>query len=155
VVSDWGAVKDRTKAFDAGEDLEMPYSGDKHIASVMDAVGSGKLREEKIDECCKRLLALIDRLCGIDAPIPDLDAHHLLARREAEESAVLLKNDDNLLPIKEGQKLCVIGDLAKKHPVGGSSENLPLHSTIVIAGEQLKVNLPQWYFTPGKEPSED
>ena len=123
VMSDWSAMKDRAKAFEAGEDLEMPHSGDKHIASVMAAVKEGRLSEEKIDECCTRLLRLIDRVYGIEAPQPDLDAHHLLARTEAEESAVLLKNDGNILPLKQGQNICIIGDLARKHPVGGGGSS--------------------------------
>ncbi len=123
VMSDWSAVKDRVKAFAAGEDLEMPYSGEKHIEEVLTAVREGRLREETIDESCLRLLRLIDRFDGVCAPQADLTAHHALAMREAEESAVLLKNAGNLLPIRKGQRLCVIGELARKHPVGGGGSS--------------------------------
>ena len=43
----------------------------------------------------------------------DVEGHHALARKAAEESVVLLKNSNNILPLKPGTKVAVIGDFAK------------------------------------------
>ena len=147
VVSDLSAVKDRAKAFCAGEDLEMPCSGEKHIPAVLEAVQKGGLSEEQIDRCCRRILKLIDEYSGRKAETPDLDAHHTLARREAEESAVLLKNQEGILPLQPGQRICVIGDLAKKHPVGGggSSAVTPYRTESLCDGLDAEGVSYQWY----------
>ncbi|MCU1496070.1 MAG: glycoside hydrolase family 3 domain protein [Acidimicrobiales bacterium] len=116
VVSDWGAVEDPVAAVAAGLDLEMPSTGGASAAGIAAAVGSGSLDEALLDLAVSHVLHLVDRsLPAFDAPDTcDEDANHALARRAAAECAVLLKNDDDLLPllVPEG-RIAVIGEFAR------------------------------------------
>jgi hypothetical protein len=62
IVTDWGALNDRLKAFEAGLDLEMPSSAGYFDPAVIAAVQSGVLPEACIDACVDRLLELVFRL---------------------------------------------------------------------------------------------
>ena len=53
----------------------------------------------------------------------DYDAHHVLARIAAEQSAVLLKNEDQILPLKEEQKIAIVGDMAKNMRFQGAGSS--------------------------------
>ena len=102
VVSDWGAVHDRVAALAAGLDLEMPPNLGVSDAAIVTAVGSGRLDERVLDTAVARVLQLVDRATANPKPPPvvDADAHHALARSAAAECAVLLKNQDRLLPLR-------------------------------------------------------
>lgn len=135
VVSDWnsigemvnhGVARDKSEAaelaINAGSDIDM--EGLAYISSLKELVESGKVEETTIDESVKRVLRLKYRLGLFDDPYKYFDE-----KREAEEvlkeeylntsediarkSIVLLKNEGNLLPLKESQKVGVIGPLAK------------------------------------------
>ncbi|NUT38729.1 MAG: beta-glucosidase [Thermoactinospora sp.] len=124
VMSDWGAVNDRVAALEAGLDLEMPPTGtDDEIA---DAVRSGRLDEKVLDQSVDRLVRLAERVSTrqrFDGW--DTGAHHELAREAARASAVLLKNDGDVLPLTGG--FCVVGELARtpRYQGGGSSHVVP------------------------------
>jgi beta-glucosidase len=116
VVSDWGAVHDRVAALKGGLDLEMPPNLGVSDAAIVAAVGDGSLDESILDESVSRVLHLVDRsqpALREDASF-DPDDHHALARRAARESAVLLKNDGNVLPLEpeSGSTVAVIGEFA-------------------------------------------
>ncbi len=129
VVTDWGALNDRVQAFEAGLDLEMPGSRGHFDATVVAAIRSGALAEARLDESVDRLLDLI--FAATEQRRPgyryDVDAHHRLAQRIAAESAVLLKNEGAILPLKRGQTLAVIGALAQtpRYQGAGSSHINP------------------------------
>ncbi len=125
VISDWGGMGDRVKAFEAGLDLEMPGVVGLFDADVLAAVEKGGLAEERIDECVDRLLEMVDA-ADKNKKINftyDVESHHQLARKIAAHSAVLLKNQDGILPIQSYQKIAVIGALAKfpRYQGAGSS----------------------------------
>lgn len=128
VVSDWGAVNDRVQGIKAGNDLEMPTSGGYNSGKLYDAVLSGELDEADLDKAVDRLLDLIfkskESLCNYTY---DKDAHHKIARKVAGESMVLLKNDDDFLPLSNDKKLGVIGELARapRYQGAGSSNICP------------------------------
>jgi beta-glucosidase len=137
VMSDWGAVNDRLLGVSAGLDLEMPYIGPYHDHQIERAVAAGTLREEDVDRCAARVVALVERAKARE-PVPyDANAHHLLARSAAAQSAVLLKNEDRLLPLKSGASVAVLGALAKepRYQGAGSSKVQPL--TIESPYEEL------------------
>ena len=125
VVSDWGAIKDRVEALKAGLDLEMPGTGDDGTAAIIDAVRAGRIDASLVERSAARLAALAARTAQPeDAPRTfDADAHHALARRAAAASVVLLRNEHDTLPLRGGQRIAVLGELAE-HPQyqgGGSS----------------------------------
>jgi beta-glucosidase len=132
VVSDWGAVNEKEKALAAGLDLEMPGRPEDSTARIVKLVQNGTLAEEVIDEAAGRVLRLIFQGAERRQPgaIFDQDAHHALARRAAAESMVLLKNEDQVLPLRTeaGTSLAIIGRFAKspRYQGAGSAKVNPL-----------------------------
>ena len=150
IVTDWGAMNDRVKAFEAGLDLEMPGSQQGYFdAMVVAAVHSGELSEERINESVDRLLDLI--LASAARIKSDyrysIEDHHLLAKKIAAHSAVLLQNEGNILPIPKGKKIALIGALAKesRYQGAGSSHINPTKLSSVIDGFNA-VGLEYTYF---------
>jgi beta-glucosidase len=141
VVSDWGAVHDRVAALRAGLDLEMPPHLGVSDAAVVDAVRSGELDEAVLDTSVRRVLQLVDRsqpaLAG-DVEV-DLDTHHALARRAAHESAVLLRNDGGVLPLRPvaGETLAVIGEFARTPRYQGAGSSLVNPTRVDVALDEL------------------
>ena len=129
VVTDWGAANDRVKGIQNGLDLEMPSSGGINDEKVLRALSTGELSEADLDQAIMRNVAV--SLLGEDVQESqvslDLQAHHNLARRAAIEGTVLLKNDDQLLPLKSNQSVAVIGAFAKhpRYQGAGSSQVNP------------------------------
>lgn len=132
VVSDWGGDNDRVAALKASSDLEMPTSGGETDAEVIAAVKEGRIAESYVDESVDRLLEMIlkasENLKKASREF-DKDAHHLTAQKVAEESIVLLKNNDHLLPLAAKTKVAIVGDFAKdaRYQGAGSSVVNPLH----------------------------
>lgn len=132
VVTDWGAMNDRIKAFRAGCDLEMPNSCGMFDAEVKQAVEEGRLAEEDIDACAERIIRLARKAQETRRKIPggytfDAEAHHELAKKIAAESAVLLKNDGKLLPLQKTAKIALCGAMAEtvRYQGAGSSHINP------------------------------
>jgi len=129
VVSDWGAVDERVEGIKAGLDLEMPSSYGIGDQKIIEAVKIGKLDEKELDQTVERLLKIIFK--AVDSrnrgTTYDKQAHHKLARKIAGESMVLLKNQDNILPLKKEGTIAIIGAFAKKprYQGGGSSHVNP------------------------------
>jgi beta-glucosidase len=125
VVSDWGATNDRVAGVTNGLDLEMPGSGGANDRRVAAAVEAGELEEFALDKVVARNVAV--SLLGADltagSHAVDLDAHHDLARRAAAESAVLLKNTGDLLPLATSGRLAVIGAFAKQPRFQGTGSS--------------------------------
>lgn len=133
VVSDWAAIEqlrsqgvaaDRKeaaeKAFNAGVEMDMMNRCyDAHLAAL---VREGKVSQEKLDEAVRRVLRLKFRLGLFERPYtPEseetdrflLPASLAVAERLAEESMVLLKNENNTLPLKAARRIAVIGPMAQ------------------------------------------
>lgn len=123
VMSDWGAVNERVAGLKAGLELEMPSSGGINDQEIVKAVKDGSLDEAVLDQAVERLLHIIFRYADHrENQEFTLDADHALAKRIAEESMVLLKND-SVLPLTEKEKVVFIGEFAAKprYQGGGSS----------------------------------
>ncbi|KAA0108539.1 beta-glucosidase [Mycolicibacterium sp. P9-22] len=128
VISDWGAVRDRVAAVNAGLDLEMPATNGVTDADVVAAVEAGTLDATVVARAAERVTTLAARVTenrGSAAPF-DVDAHHDLAREAAARSIVLLKNDGDLLPLAPSS-VAVIGGfaVAPRYQGGGSSHVNP------------------------------
>lgn len=124
VVSDWGAVNERVEGLKAGLDLEMPSSHGTTDAQIVQAVKENRLSEDILDQSVERILSAIYRFDDnrLDKTF-DKEKDHKLAVKILEESAVLLKNVNNVLPLNTKQKIAFIGEYAQKprYQGGGSS----------------------------------
>ena len=129
VVSDWGAINDRVEGVKAGNDLEMPGNKGINDRNIVKAVKEGRLSEEDLDKVVLRMIrfAFEGAALKVDNAPQKLDEHHLIARKAAAGSAVLLKNDDKILPLKGTEKIAVVGELAKtlRYQGAGSSHINP------------------------------
>ena len=129
VVTDWGAMNDRIEGFRAGCDLNMPGGSDYMEKEVLAAVKAGTLPESCVDDSARRVLKLVFRAAETlnEQASCDYEAHHTLAKRAAIEGAVLLKNEDGILPLKPDAKIAVIGAMAKsiRYQGAGSSHINP------------------------------
>ncbi|MCL2493899.1 MAG: glycoside hydrolase family 3 C-terminal domain-containing protein, partial [Clostridiales bacterium] len=125
VVTDWGALNDRSKAFEAGCDLVMPGGNAYGEKAARLAAETGELPEGFIDGSAARVARFAkerDEALKARPFAVDLERQHGLARRIAEESAVLLKNDGGLLPCaKEG--IALIGRFADAFPIQGNGSS--------------------------------
>ncbi len=125
VVSDWGAMWDRIEAFRAGCDLNMPGGSAYMEAEARRAVEKGELDEKYVDRSAVRVARLAKR--GNDPKLKkltaDMEANYELARRVAAESAVLLKNEDGLLPLLNESEAVFIGHMAKAVRYQGSGSS--------------------------------
>lgn len=156
VMTDWGAMDERVPSLKAGLDLEMPDCHGETDKLIVKAVQSGELEESVLDTAVERILTMVDKYLtarkGIDPasmvhPLPssvergyDVAAHHALARTTAEQSAVLLKNED-ILPLQKDKKIAFIGEFAKVPRIqgGGSSHinNTSIESALDAAGDSV------------------
>jgi beta-glucosidase len=150
VVSDWGAVRDTVGPGLNGLDVEMPgppeFWGDKLLA----AVRSGAVPEARIDEKVRRILRLARRTGALEreaTPTRDGLEASSLVRRAAIESFVLLKNENELLPLSSPARIAVLGPHAARPALqGGGSSNLgpsfgvtPLEGIRRAAGDAIEV----------------
>lgn len=124
VVTDWYGNNERVKGVAAGQDLEMPGNGGITDAEVVQAVRDGTLNEQAVDDCVRHFLTAYQRVQEQDGGAEvDFAAHHEIAVAAAVEGSVLLKNEDGVLPLKQGTQVAVIGEFAKnpRYQGGGSS----------------------------------
>jgi beta-glucosidase len=114
VVTDWGAMHDRVAAIAAGCELEMPATDGSSDQAIVEAVRAGTLGEAALDRAVLRLVDLALRAAASRQPDAtfDVDAHHALARRVAAEAAVLCRNEDGALPLRDGDQVALLGALA-------------------------------------------
>lgn len=129
VVSDWGAVNNRVEDLKAGLDLEMPGSNGANDKLIVGAVLSGELDVNVVNEAVERILNIVFRYeeNRDKNAVFDKDKDHEMARRVAEETIVLLKNED-VLPLSGQQKVAFIGKYAKKPRYqGGGSSHINSH----------------------------
>lgn len=123
VMSDWGAVNERVPALKAGLELEMPSSGGVNDQEIIKAVQDGTLDEAVLDRAVERILRISFQWLDNKKEQPfTMEADHDFARHTAEQSMVLLKNE-NVLPLKAEEKVAFIGGFAQKPRFqgGGSS----------------------------------
>jgi beta-glucosidase len=126
VMSDWGAVNDRVAGVQAGLDLEMPASGGRTDAQLVAAVRDGRLDEAYVDQAAGRVADLVGRV--LDGRRPDatydVDVHHALAREAAAAGIVLLRNENDLLPLTPDTSVAVIGEFARTPRFQGAGSSL-------------------------------
>ena len=112
VMTDWGVKEGTVKAAKAGNDLMEP-GRPIEMERLMTAISKGEISMEEIDRNVRIILNYIVKTPNFKhykhSDKPDLKAHATVARKAAEESIVLLKNDNNTLPMKGNEKVALYG----------------------------------------------
>ncbi|WP_417107184.1 glycoside hydrolase family 3 C-terminal domain-containing protein, partial [Hominenteromicrobium sp.] len=159
VMSDWGATTaDRVKCLEAGMELEMPGKNAANDKQIVDAVNNGTLDIKVLDTAVERILNIVLKYTENKKPETkiDFEADHEEARKIADESMVLLKND-GILPLKRSQKLAFIGKFAEtpRFQGGGSSHvNSYKVTSALEAAKGLDVTYASGYDTNTAESDE-
>ena len=139
VVTDWGASNDHVLGVKNGSNLEMPNPGLDPARELLAAVKSGRITQEEVDQRVDELLDVVLELTseaakagekneGRDPFSADKETihreNHRLARKAASESMVLLKNEDQILPLKKGTRVAIIGDFAFQPRYQGAGSSM-------------------------------
>ncbi|MDR3367073.1 MAG: glycoside hydrolase family 3 C-terminal domain-containing protein [Prevotellaceae bacterium] len=165
-LTDWGAAHSTVKAALAGMDVEMGTYSSKYdewyfADPLVEAVKKGEIPESLVDEKVANVLRVMIRTNVLDpkkrfgkASI-NTPEHQQGAYADAVEAAVLLKNDNGVLPLNvaELKSIAVIGDNAvRKHSLGGLSSEIkalyevtPLEGLRKKLGGQLQITFAQGY----------
>jgi beta-glucosidase len=159
VISDWFATHSATSV-SAGLDLEMPGPARYLGPGLVEAVARGEVSREAVASAAGRVLRLIERAQGSDAPATGESASEV-ARAAAAEAVVLLRNA-NVLPLEPSRlhRVAVIGPQADRLAAqgGGSAEVTPsyvvnpLEAIRQRAGSELQVTFEPGCLLPGPTP---
>jgi len=160
VMSDWYAGKDPVAQLRANNNLIMPGSG-KAVRTIVSAVKEGLLDEKILDENVVKVMEMI-----LKSPVykkyaysdkPDLKKSTEIARKAAEESAVLLKNN-NVLPVTSNTKIALLGNTSYEMIKGGKGSGdvnaayvISLNEGLVNSGCKIDKVLAQEYVEYIKE----
>ena len=138
-------------ALKAGLDMDMVSEG--YINTFLKSIEEGKITEEQINKACRRMLEAKYKLGLFDNPYKYLDEsrakkeiytkeNRAFARKIASESFVLLKNDNDVLPINKNKTIAVIGPLAntKSNMVGTWSVAAKLDKPLTVIEGLQKVS---------------
>ena len=141
VVTDWGASNDHVAGVKCQSNVEMPNPGLDSAREIIKAAteGEGRITEEEID---KAILPIIEAAIYFkendNSKGFDKDAHHAIAKKAAVNSAVLLKNDEDILPLKAGTKVCLRGPFVDKPRYQGSGSSQVNSTKVETIAEEVK-----------------
>jgi beta-glucosidase len=127
LMSDWYGTESTSAAIEAGLDIEMPGPSKARGNKLIEDVKSGQINTKVIDQRVLGVLKLASRSKEVASTANELagedEATNGLIRKIASNSMVLLKNENNLLPLKieEAPKIAVIGHHASIYTSGGGS----------------------------------
>ncbi len=115
VMTDWGALDDPVESLKAGLDLGMPGPSPESVRQIVQAVENGTLNEAVVDQAVDRILSVVLKYVENhdDGASYDYEAGHEAARQIETECAVLLKNEDHVLPLSETENVVMIGQYCK------------------------------------------
>lgn len=171
VISDWGAVHKTKEAAQCSMDMEMSVFADfdnyKLANPLKEAILKGEISEETVNDKVRNILRMMYRLKMIGKEkehrkkgVYNAPKHREMILHTAEESMVLLKNENHVLPLdaKKVKKLVVIGqNAAKIHSDGGGSAEIkalyeicPLMGLKTYLGGNAKVEYLKGYHVPDK-----
>lgn len=148
VVSDWGAVHDISRAIKGGLDLQMPCNPDI-VEQLKQGIADGKVTMEEIDKAVENVLAFLDRE-EVPETDYDRDVQHARAREIAADGTVLMKNDEDTLPLtsEKYKKIGIVGEYAASPLISGngSAEVLQDDKYVDNTVEELKKLMPDSEF---------
>ncbi len=124
IMSDWGAVVNIVDSIKAGLNLEMP-GGFQDSDAILKALDDGEITSAEIDAIITPLLKLmIEKAERKNQKIKcNYEANYKVAEKIAEEAAVLLKNEKNVLPLKRESRFGLFGNFAKKPRYQGNGSS--------------------------------
>lgn len=140
VVTDWGASNDHVAGVKCQSNVEMPNPGLDSARELIKAAteGEGRITEEEIDRAILPIIEAAiyfkenDHTKGFDK-----EAHHAIAKKAAVNSAVLLKNDEDILPLKAGTTVCLRGPFVDKPRYQGSGSSQVNSTKVETIREQI------------------
>ncbi len=158
IISDWGGVNDIISSINNGLNLEMPGYKDDYYKILQKAVENNKLDEKILNNSVTKVIELILKYKeGKKIPYKCNFKEHIdLAKEIAESSAVLLKNDNNILPGNNLQKIGLIGRLAKEPVYQGLGSSHVNSNTIdnaydVFLDNNCNINYADGYYLENDE----
>jgi beta-glucosidase len=144
IMSDWDSTYDGVAAANGGLDLEMPHGGHMNRKVLEPAIKSGKVSEATIDEKVRHILSTAMMFGWLDRDQTDASISYVdrsnreTALDSARESAVLLKNEGDLLPLNQAliKSILIVGpDASPAVPVaGGSAGVVPFYAISPLEG---------------------
>lgn len=149
-VSDWGGVNDRVYGLKHGLDLEMPASLGVQEKYIEKSLKKKKITMNDIDESCNHIISTALKLQNDNSDFKvDYEKHNEIARTVAAESAILLKNEDEILPLKKDVKVAVIGAFAKTPRFQGSGSSIVSPYKLTNFLEEMNINRNDYSFAEG------
>lgn len=130
VMTDWGATKDRVTGIKSGIDLDMPGGCSYNKKQLKKAIKNNELSIKDLDVAVKNVLNLVfsfkdNKKFSQEEIDLLLKKHNKVALDLAIDSAILLKNQNNILPINKNEKVLIVGELFEKMRYqGAGSSNL-------------------------------
>ena len=125
VMSDWGAVNDRVEGLNSGLDLEMPGDIGHNRQAILNAVKNGTLSIETVNKSVLRVLNMVyNTTLATDEVEDKFEEHATLAKIMSEDSAVLLKNENNILPLSKKESYLVVGEMFENMRYQGAGSSL-------------------------------
>lgn len=141
VMTDWGSKEGTVKSSASGNDLMEP-GNQTEIDRIVAAVKDGSLPMETVDRNVRNMLNYIVKTPAFNkyqySNKPDLKAHAQVAREVADESIVMLRNEDNTLPFKGVEKVALYGIGAIDFVAGGTGSGNVNKAYVVNMKEGLE-----------------
>jgi len=152
-MTDWGGISDRASAIPAGTDLEMPPTGQYGVDRILEGVKSGRITESDLNRAVGKLLDLIDKVHEECEPARtwQVEDFEEVAKKVALESAVLLKNEQDILPLQSGMSVAVVGAMAEKPHVQGAGSSRVHPRRMVSFVDALREEQLDWAYIQGYE----
>ncbi len=164
VMSDWGAVHSTIPTLYAELDLEMPHGRYMNIEDVVAVIKNDRIKESKVDDKVRRMLRTMMHFGYFEQEIPDggetrTDRHREIARKTAEAGIVLLKNEQDILPLQKDKvkNVALIGPAAANMNIGGGGSSIvvPLEYTHVVDALKSKSKDIKFNYSPGMVDTRD
>lgn len=138
VVTDWGASNDHTEGVRCQSNVEMPNPGLDSARGLLADLELGKITEEEIDQAIAPIIEAAIYFKENKKKEFDKEAHHKVAKQAAIESAVLLKNEENILPLKAGTKVALRGPFVNKPRYQGAGSSQVNATKVETIAEEIK-----------------
>ncbi|MDO4490198.1 MAG: glycoside hydrolase family 3 C-terminal domain-containing protein [Lachnospiraceae bacterium] len=138
VVTDWGASNDHTEGVKCQSNVEMPNPGHDSARGLLSDLKAGKITEAEIDRAITPVIEAAIYFKENQRKEFDKEAHHAIAKAAAVESAVLLKNDNQILPLKAGTKVALKGPFVSKPRYQGAGSSQVNATKVETIAEEIK-----------------